>query len=974
MNCDFKNLSTRKRYSFLIYIFLTYLCLLLGSLSLNVIKIIIKNFKSTVMIKFLQKCIVFTFILMQSLQSNAQNIFNGEPVQWVGRPNGYSTNPYNSDYRTTVYRKLSTTSSNPNDGRGQWSTTINVQNSGGNITPDNMSGGGGAGWLLISGPSSGRFNNKWNFNGVGQAAINSINGLVKQSGGQDMGLNMSALGYYTFNMKDAGYINSEVFIGFTNNNPVSIIKSSQSYSGQQPIINITTGTTPSSGENIYVRYNSSNDFTSSSSVVQATGSGTLWTATLPSQSCGSTLFYYVYTSTRTLAQINSDSESNKSLAALRYDDNFGNNFSTTLPIAITYYRDLDNDGFGNSGITQLSCSEIPLGYVANNIDTNDNLLTYVDNDSDGFGSTVFAPNGPINNADCNDNQLQYVDNDADGFGQNSYSACSGILNNIDSNDNLLTYVDNDSDGFGSNVFALNGPINNTDCNDNNALIYQSATLFIDVDADNYNNGTQVVCYGATVPAGYSLTTLGLDCNDANASVFVNGTYYLDTDNDGFGAGSSVTLCVANAAVAPNGYSLNNTDCDNTKATVYPGAPELCYDGLDNNCNGTIDEGCTPIVSTVQSTQCGVTLPLIDSDVFANNVSGAQGYRFRVTNMTTGLVQSIDKFLRVFKITQLPVYAFNTIYQVEVSVRINNVWQPFFGSPCMVSTPATTTQLQATQCGGTLTAMSDVIYANAVPFSTGYRFRVTNVLTSTQQILDRTIREFRMTLITNPEFNTNYTVEVAIRNTNGVYLPYGNVCTITTPSFPTTQLQLTQCDYTALSSSEVLFADSYPGVTTYRFRLSNATLGYAFTVDRPTRTVTLSLFPGLVASTTYSAQVSVKINGVFGPFGKICGLTTPVTITTRDVVDGTNELSEVKGFKVVAYPNPFAENFKLNLSSSSDEKVQIRVYDMLGKLIEDKQVAATEIASVEVGVNYPSGVYNVVVSQASDTQTLRVIKR
>jgi len=48
--------------------------------------------------------------------------------------------------------------------------------------------------------------------------------------------------------------------------------------------------------------------------------------------------------------------------------------------------------------------------------------------------------------------------------------------------------------------------------------------------------------------------------------------------------------------------------------------------------------------------------------------------------------------------------------------------------------------------------------------------------------------------------------------------------------------------------------------------------------------------------------------------------------------------------------------------------------MLGKLVESRSVTASDIQSFEIGTTYPSGVYNVIVSQDENTRTLRVIKR
>ena len=296
--------------------------------------------------------------------------------------------------------------------------------------------------------------------------------------------------------------------------------------------------------------------------------------------------------------------------------------------------------------------------------------------------------------------------------------------------------------------------------------------------------------------------------------------------------------------------------------------------------------------------------------------------------------------------------------------------------CTFRTPATTTQVISAQCGGTLTSMTDAVYANIVSYTTGYRFKITNLLNTNEvQIIDRSLRAFQFSLLNNISFNTPYKVEVAIRNTDGVtYLPYGPACTVTTPSFPTTALQNSQCDYVATSPTESIYANLVSNATAYRFNITNSALGYSYTVDRTLRVFQLNTIPGLSGGITYTVKVAVQIGGVFGPYGKACTVTTPIALNAKSEAVATAAVKPTATFEAMAVPNPFAENFKLEVQTSSDALIHVKVYDMLGNLLESREVMTTDVPIVEIGANYPSGVYHVIINQDDRVKTLRVIKR
>jgi|GEM_PF-729684 len=166
-------------------------------------------------------------------------------------------------------------------------------------------------------------------------------------------------------------------------------------------------------------------------------------------------------------------------------------------------------------------------------------------------------------------------NSVEDYSSNSYT---GTLYNLTLDGNTSNWVWRyDDDGDGYDIC--------TDCDDTNAQVNPGMVELLCNDIDDN-------CDGQIDEGSLDGCTDPLACNYNADATCEDGTctyptlWYADADGDGLGDPNSTLMNCGQ----PEGFVTDNTDCDDTSGTVNPGTPEDPCNGIDDNCNGIIDEG------------------------------------------------------------------------------------------------------------------------------------------------------------------------------------------------------------------------------------------------------------------------------------------------------------------------------------------------------------------------------------------------
>ncbi|MBI5077345.1 putative metal-binding motif-containing protein [Candidatus Falkowbacteria bacterium] len=252
--------------------------------------------------------------------------------------------------------------------------------------------------------------------------------------------------------------------------------------------------------------------------------------------------------------------------------------------------DNDCDGVVDNGVKNAcgKCGAVP-----------SEVCDGVDNDCDGKTDegllNACGKCGPVPSEVCDG-----VDNDCDGktdegllnacgkCGAVPAEVCDGVDNDCDGK---VPDVENDADADGYRVC-------DGDCNDADAAVNPGATELCNGIDDNCNGMLMV---GETDADADSIMICEGDCDDADKSVYLDAVELCNAVDDDCDGLTDEDFFVGVPCIAAGNCGLGKYECagefdyrcsSGPNGSEDKSVVELCSDNIDNDCDGSVDEGCS----------------------------------------------------------------------------------------------------------------------------------------------------------------------------------------------------------------------------------------------------------------------------------------------------------------------------------------------------------------------------------------------
>ncbi|MEY2763952.1 MAG: hypothetical protein RLZZ205_376 [Bacteroidota bacterium] len=759
---------------------------------------------------------------------------------------------------------------------------------------------------------------------------------------------------------------------------------------------------------------------------------------------------------------------------------------------LVFFADLDGDGYGDASSVVEACELQPgLAEQAGDCDDNDAAINPlaeeicdngIDDNCDGVQSTCNVE-GCTDNTACNFDALANVNNGSCVYPAQVYLNCDGSC----INDSDLDGVCDELEVAGcTDDLACNFNADATD--DNNSCTYP-INEFVDCqgvcnnDADGDGVCDELEVAGCTNPAACNYNQDATDSDNSctfPSSDFVDcfGTCINDTDQDGVCNELEIAGCIDDLACNfnPEATDDNNTctypenefvDCqgicnndadgdgvcdelevlgctdpsacnynelatDDDGSCSAPGV-ELC-NGVDDNCNGQIDEGLTPgaIVSTVVNTN--VYPVCVAGNMFAANLNNGSDSPV-IAGDGPDLWYSVTAQYNALRVGLSAATGNNTLQLY----RNNNGCLEL-----IVSENETTTgnqiliydQLEVGQQyyvalhrnSGTSNASAKICFHHFVEstcdnyysngtgvyssvcssYKVAYRANATsyniNMLSASQNNVDLGYTAYsyttpnsgtviaRLGTLVAPN-NTgspiNYTLNVGVvyslpdaaGNFSSIIAEPTSTCALTLNSEPTTSLRLAdRCPALKATNQPISMSRAVCGALYYQWEFTQTLPSASPAVYANTANFASVLFlnnvPGIGPGKTYNVRVrAVHASGNMGEWGATECLRTAGTGMDLLAEDLSQGLVDFTSSDVIIYPNPVMNGtFTIIGKDAMESEAKIEIYNNLGARIYAGTVFSEGSKWIEVPVanDWASGLYMVNVKWNGQEMTKRLV--